>query len=87
MISQSLEQSQFPNWRNLEKRETRAQSVLSNFEVPNYEEISMFSGKPSIMSGQFQPHLNKIRKRKSMEELDQRFLPQTKQPSKTIHQK
>ena len=33
-----------------EKRETRPQSVLSNFEVPNYEEISMFSGKPSIMS-------------------------------------
>ena len=33
-----------------EKREARPQSVLSNFEVPNYEEISMFSGKPSIMS-------------------------------------
>ena len=33
-----------------EKRETRPQSVLSNFEVPNYEEISMYSGKPSIMS-------------------------------------
>ena len=33
-----------------EKRKTRPQSVLSNFEVPNYEEISMFSGKPSIMS-------------------------------------
>ena len=33
-----------------EKRETRPQSVLSNFEVPNYEEISMFSGKPSILS-------------------------------------
>ena len=33
-----------------EKREPRPQSVLSNFEVPNYEEISMFSGKPSIMS-------------------------------------
>ena len=33
-----------------EKRETRPQSVLSNFEVPNCEEISMFSGKPSIMS-------------------------------------
>ena len=33
-----------------EKRESRPQSVLSNFEVPNYEEISMFSGKPSIMS-------------------------------------
>ena len=33
-----------------EKRETRPQSVLSNFEVPNYEEIAMFSGKPSIMS-------------------------------------
>ena len=24
--------------------------MLSNFEVPNYEEISMYSGKPSIMS-------------------------------------
>ena len=33
-----------------EKRETRPQSVLSNFEVPSYEEISMFSGKPSTMS-------------------------------------
>ena len=33
-----------------EKREARPQSVLSNFEVPNYEEISMYSGKPSIMS-------------------------------------
>ena len=33
-----------------EKKETRPQSVLSNFEVPNYEEISMFSGKLSIMS-------------------------------------
>ena len=32
------------------KREARPQSVLSNFEVPNYEEISMYSGKPSIMS-------------------------------------
>ena len=32
------------------KRELRPQSVLSNFEVPNYEEISMFSGKPSITS-------------------------------------
>ena len=33
-----------------EKKETRPQSVLSNFEIPNYEEISMFSGKPSITS-------------------------------------
>ena len=33
-----------------EKREARPQSVLSNFEVPNYEAISMYSGKPSIMS-------------------------------------
>ena len=33
-----------------EKREARPQSVLSNFEVPNYEEISMYSGKPSMMS-------------------------------------
>ena len=33
-----------------EKREARPQSVLSNFEVPNYEEISMYSGKPSIKS-------------------------------------
>ena len=33
-----------------EKRETRPQSVLSNFEVPNYEETSVYSGKPSIMS-------------------------------------
>ena len=33
-----------------EKREARPQSVLSNFEVPNYEEIPMYSGKPSIMS-------------------------------------
>ena len=32
------------------KRESRPQSVLSNFEVPNYEEISMFSGKPSMKS-------------------------------------
>ena len=32
------------------KREPRPQSVLSNFEVPNYEKISTFSGKPSIMS-------------------------------------
>ena len=28
-----------------DKREARPQSVLSNFEVPNYEEISMYSGK------------------------------------------
>ena len=33
-----------------EKKEARPQSVLSNFEVPNYEEISMFSGKPTLMS-------------------------------------
>ena len=33
-----------------EKKEARPQSVLSNFEVPNCEEISMYSGKPSIMS-------------------------------------
>ena len=33
-----------------EKREPRPQSVLSNYEVPNYEEISMFSGKPSMKS-------------------------------------
>ena len=33
-----------------EKREARPQSVLSNYEVPNYEEISMYSGKPSIKS-------------------------------------
>ena len=33
-----------------EKREARPQSVLFNFEVPNYEEISMYSRKPSIMS-------------------------------------
>ena len=33
-----------------EKREARPQSVLSNFEVPNYDEISMYSGKPSIIS-------------------------------------
>ena len=33
-----------------EKREARPQSVLSNFEVPNYEEITMYSGKPSIVS-------------------------------------
>ena len=33
-----------------EKREARPQSVLSNFGVPKYEEISMYSGKPSIMS-------------------------------------
>ena len=33
-----------------EKREIRPQSVLSNFEVPTYEEISMLSGRPSIMS-------------------------------------
>ena len=33
-----------------EKREARPQSVLSNFEVPNYEEISMYSGKPSMIS-------------------------------------
>ena len=33
-----------------EKKETRPRSVLSNFEVSNYEEISMYSGKPSIMS-------------------------------------
>ena len=32
-----------------EKREPRPQSVLSNFEVPNYEEISMFNGKPPMM--------------------------------------
>ena len=36
--------------KSREKREARPQSVLSNFEVPNYEEISMYSGKPSIMS-------------------------------------
>ena len=36
--------------KSREKKEARPQSVLSNFEVPNYEEISMYSGKPSIMS-------------------------------------
>ena len=36
--------------KSREKRETRPQSVLSNFEVPNYEEISMYSRKLSIMS-------------------------------------
>ena len=36
--------------KSREKRETRPQSVLSNFEVPNYEEISMYSRKSSIMS-------------------------------------
>ena len=36
--------------KHREKREARPQSVLSNFEVPNYEEISMYSGKPSIKS-------------------------------------
>ena len=36
--------------KSREKRETRPQSVLSNFEVPNYEETSMYSRKPSIMS-------------------------------------
>ena len=36
--------------KSREKRETRPQSVLSNFEVPNYEEISLCSRKPSIMS-------------------------------------
>ena len=40
--------SQLEKPRN--KRKPRPQSVLSNFEVPNYEEISMFSGKPSMMS-------------------------------------
>ena len=51
LISQSLEQSQFPNWKNLEKRESPGlNQSLSNSEVPNYEEISMFSGKPSILS-------------------------------------
>ena len=33
-----------------EKREVRPQSVLSNFEVPNNEEISMYSAKPPIIS-------------------------------------
>ena len=33
-----------------ERKETRPQSVLSNFEVPSSEEISMYSGKPSTMS-------------------------------------
>ena len=70
-----------------EKREARPQSVLSNFEVPNYEEISMYSGKPSIMTRSFQLHLSKIKKYKCMGELDQKFLPQTKQPSKITHQK
>ena len=32
------------------KKEARPQSVLSNFEIPNYEEISVYNGKPSIMS-------------------------------------
>ena len=36
--------------RPREKRESRPQSVLSNFEVPKYEEISMHSGKPFMMS-------------------------------------
>ena len=70
-----------------EKREPRPQSVLSNFEVPNYEEISMFNGKPPMMSRSVPATPQQIKKRKSMEELDQRFLPQIRQPSKTIHQK
>ena len=64
-----------------EKKETRPQSVLSNFDVPNYEEISMFSGKPSILSRSVPatPQQNKEKgEYESMEELDQRSLPQTK---------
>ena len=70
-----------------EKREPRPQSVLTNFEVPNYEEISMFSGKPSIMSRSVPATPQQNKERKGMEELDQIFLPQARQPSKTIHQK
>ena len=58
MISQSLEQSQFPQLeKSREKRETRPQSLLSNFEVPNYEEICQ---------DQFQPHHNQINKKGSV---------------------
>ena len=50
--------------RSREKRETGPQLVLSNFEVPNYEEISMYSRKPSIMSRSVPttPHPNKEKK-------------------------
>ena len=58
-----------------EKRETRPQSVFSNFEVPYYEEISMYSGRPSIMSRSVPTPQQNLEK-KCMGELDQRFLLQ-----------
>ena len=36
--------------KSKEKRESRPQSVLSNFETPNYEELSMYSKRPSFMA-------------------------------------
>ena len=71
-----------------EKREARPQSVLSNFEVPNYEEISMYSGRPSIMSRSVRttPQQDK-EKQVYGGGADQKFLPQIKQLSKIIHQK
>ena len=50
--------------KSREKRETRPQSVLSNFEVPNYEEISMYSRGSSIMSRSVPTTLqpNKVKK-------------------------
>ena len=70
-----------------EKGEARPQSVLSNFEVPNYEEISMYSEKPSIMSRSVSTTPQQDKEKEVHGELDQKFLPQTKQPSKITHQK
>ena len=36
--------------KSKEKRESRPQSVLSNFDTPNYEEISMYSKRPPSRS-------------------------------------
>ena len=74
--------------KSREKREARPQSVLSNFEVPNYEEISMYSGKPSIMSRSV-PTTPQQDKEKEVYGGARPKIPSTKkkQPSKTTHQK
>ena len=42
--------------KSKEKKESRPQSVLSNFGTPNYEEISMYSEDHLPGQGQSQPH-------------------------------
>ena len=72
--------------KSKEKRETRPQSVLSNFEVSNYKEISMYSRKPSIISRSVPttPQPNKERK-KGMGELATAFQDYTSEMMRALN--